>query len=332
MSTRLEENSMDEYFTLDKNWEDFAGLVAKALEHLPADGAFLILSRKKFGPDDPDYFVQFSTAGDHGLRAEAVSNQLLPPQYELTLGSEQTLWELGWRPPKRGAKPTGERVNYHLEWPPPFAYRDAARLVAATLHVVYGTASPQDLQYKCFLEDGRTLVQPVLGIDPRPIGSELPTVKPAGPDIDSIREFVDISLREILHTDDLKRDDDGDIPIRFGSALVFVRLVEADGALPSLHVFAPVVWDLKESPEILEAVNEMNLSIRFGRATWEETQVMVAADLPTPMLTKENIAFVCDQIGAVADYFDDRLQQEFGGSIMFGERLPRKEAHIGGYL
>ena len=323
---------MEERFTLDSHWADFAGLVAKVLEQLPTEGAYLILSRKPIGADDPNYYVQFAIDSEQGLRAEAVSNEFLSAPYELTSSDERTLWELGWRPPMRDKTAPAEVVNFNLQWPPPPHYSDAARMAAATLQAVYGVVSPGDLYYKCFLRDGRTVVQPTLGIDPLPLDSEAGPGQPAGPDIESLRTLLDTSLREILGVDELNRDDDGDVAIRFGSAAAFVRLIEED--FPSVHVFSPVVGGLTVNQEILEAVNDINLSIRFGRAVWESGLggVVVVVDLPSPMVTKENIAFACEHVGTVADYFDDQLQEKFGGSIAFGEARPPKSSQIGGYL
>src|SRR5215469_3779084 len=216
---------MEDRFTLDPNWEEFAGLVARVLEQLPDEGAFLILTRKPIGGDDPNYYVQFSTGGEHGLHTEAVSNRFLHSPYELTTGAERTLWELGWRPPSRDSTRQEGPVNYYLQWPPPPHYLDAARIAAATLQTVYGVVSPGDLHYKCFLEDGRALVQPTLGIDPLPIDSEAGPARPAWPDIEALRTLMDASLQEILGVDEVERDRDGDVPIRFGSAAAFVRLI-----------------------------------------------------------------------------------------------------------
>ncbi len=52
-----------------------------------------------------------------------------------------------------------------------------------------------------------------------------------------LRPYVESVVREYLEIPEggeLKKDDDGDIPIRWGSAVYYVRLVDRDPVLP-LH-------------------------------------------------------------------------------------------------
>jgi len=51
--------------------------------------------------------------------------------------------------------------------------------------------------------------------------------------------------------------------IRMGSAMVFVRVVDAKP--PHLAVFSPVLSGIRATPELFDALNDVNTRIRFGR-------------------------------------------------------------------
>ncbi len=104
----------------------------------------------------------------------------------------------------------------------------------------------------------------------------------------------------------MKYDEQGDIPIRMGSAFVFVR-VDA-GTPPLLAVLSPVLWGIEASPALLDAVNDVNKRIRFGRVFWTGREVMAAMEVPAVSLTADDVAFACLQVGSIADHFDDKLR------------------------
>lgn len=61
----------------------------------------------------------------------------------------------------------------------------------------------------------------------------------------------------------VKPDADGDYPVRYRSALYYVRLV-GDSHV-DVQVFAVAVDGVDPSPELLAAVNEINTQVRFVR-------------------------------------------------------------------
>lgn len=154
------------------------------------------------------------------------------------------------------------------------------------------------------------------------------TLGPA-PTMEELAVFVEHTLKDLLDIEEIRRDDDGDMPFIYGSAMFFVRL-RLEPAM--VHVFSPLLWGVTESPDLLRAVNDINLRTQAARVAWTGAQVVAMIDLPGAWLARSNLAAACDYIGGLADHFDDELQGRFGGETMLGERLPEKPATEAGYL
>jgi hypothetical protein len=81
-----------------------------------------------------------------------------------------------------------------------------------------------------------------------------------------------------------------DIPIRQGSALLYVRTI--DGAPPVVRVFSLVLRGVEASQPLLEALNEINGRIMFGRVLWASDRVIVSAEVSAVGISTEQIAFL----------------------------------------
>jgi Putative bacterial sensory transduction regulator len=82
---------------------------------------------------------------------------------------------------------------------------------------------------------------------------------------DVIAAYVEKLLAVLTDTPRVAPDRDGDYPVRFGSALYYVRLVSAED--PDVQVFAVAVDGIEQSPELLAELNDLNCRIRFGRVS-----------------------------------------------------------------
>ena len=67
-----------------------------------------------------------------------------------------------------------------------------------------------------------------------------------------------------LELDSIERDEDGDIVIAAGSAVVFIRT--SDGETPCIVIFSPLLAEFAMRPEVYEAVNTINRSTPFAKA------------------------------------------------------------------
>ncbi len=317
----------------DGTWSALTTRLAVALERLEPE-TFLVLSVDG-DATAAGLYVQFARVGTTGLLAEAASNTYLAPSLALTTEQEQGLAALGWTQPEDGAV-IGR--NFSRRWTAPVPVTDVAELAVRTLREVFEAASPDALRYRSGAFPGHTapVPSPDLGIEadrPEPrLGAAGQLAGPAGEPSGVAPAAAD----EPLHADDevtrrlaaalsafalganLAPDGDGDIPIRIGSALMFVRAM--GGRPPLVQVFSPIVRNVDATPALLEALNDVNRQVLFGRAFWTQREIVVAMEITAIGISPEQIAFACVQLGNLADDLDDRLRGRFGGTTVFEER------------
>jgi hypothetical protein len=300
----------------EPGWEELEARLASALERLPA-GTFLAVSLAWRGRGGAAPFVRFVNLGRPGFRAEASANLDLAPVHALTPDAEERLGRLGWQWPRPD---DGQDRNFHREWPNPAPWPEVASLAIRTLRDVFGVAGPGRLRslhrgMPGFL--GR-LARLDLGIPleraPRyrhlPAGEEETEGAGGTRALSDLNIRVEEALRAFLGLPELIRDADGDIPVRVGSALIYVRAVS--GTPPLVQLFSPVLDDVELTLPLLEALNDINQRILFGRIFWGHRGVVVAMELTGVGLTNAQVAFACVQLGNLADHLDDELAARFG--------------------
>jgi Putative bacterial sensory transduction regulator len=292
-------------------WEVLQDRLALVLGRMAVD-TFLVISASSPDAEFP-YYVQFAQGGRSGFLAEAVGNAHLGGTSALSPTQDEQMGDLGWMSPT--PRSTTD-VNYSRQWPMPVPFADAAALAVRTLREVYGIRETSQLAYKSFARGGHQFAQPTLGIDAEPPSAPSGDGHRGMPTTGEVRALVEASVKSFLHLAEVKVDDEGDIPIRMGSAMVFIRVV--DGQPPLVQVFAPVIWGIPPSPEVLEAVNDINLRIRFGRVMWTGREVIAGMELSAARISADDIGFACLQVGSIADHFDDELRLRFAGATLFG--------------
>jgi hypothetical protein len=277
-------------------WEEFEARLAGALASLAPD-TFLIFAEPIGEPTASGRYVQFASG-----------NHYLPETSILTLEQEEHLGAMGWQWPLASGDISR---NFSREWPNPAPWEEVAALAVRTLRDGFGIASPAGLQYQhgAFPGFRGTLDALDLGIAAGIVRRHLPAT-PSTATFGAMASFLELALRRFLGQDELIRDEDGDIPIRVGSAMMFVRPVH--GSPPLVQLFAPILTEVDESPALLEAINEINRRILFGRLFWTHRGVVVAMELTGVGLSAEQVAFACVQLGNLADHLDDELRDRFG--------------------
>jgi hypothetical protein len=307
-------------------WSAFVERLGDALRSLPAD-SYLVLAMDATGRDAPSasraqYYVQFAAEDDGSLVAEAVGNAHLPDVHRLDATAVDQMTSLGWQAPS-----DAHDGNFAREWPAPAATDDVARLAVRTLVEVFGAPHPAFLRYAAGRrEDNAPVELPVL---------ELARERDVGlaeeiPDGD-LRAKVDWTTGQWLAVSDVKHDDDGDIPIRCGSAIVFVRVYDTP---PVVEVFSPVVSGVTDTPDLLRRVNGLTAELPLVRFAVVKETLIASLQLLGDPFTPEHLHTALDLVGDVADKLDDELAREFGGRVFFGETLPerRDSGMVEGYL
>lgn len=136
-----------------------------------------------------------------------------------------------------------------------------------------------------------------------------------------LNEWLENTLKRELEVDHIERDEDGDIPIPVGSAVVFVRVSDDDP--PNIDIFAPLLEDFAMRPEVYESVNSINRRTRIAKAVVnpETNQIVLSAELFIfdVGLSSDQLMATIEIVAERADHYDTLLQKRFGGKTMLDD-------------
>jgi hypothetical protein len=310
-------------------WREFAQHLALVLPQLPAETTIdITLDPTASGIGDAVYGVQVSLDGAMVV-ATAVGNADLPPAYRLDRSSIAGLVALGWSPP--GVVPgSGEAFGARL----PLA--DAATiavLVSRTMRDVYGAPHPAFLTYAAHGADSQATVPVValgaarslaLAEESSEIAGDvtashltLADLADSGLDL-PLAERVAIVVARLLNTtpDALPCDPDGDIGIRAGSAMVFVRVRDNP---PLIDVFSPVLTEITPTHKLYAKLSELTHRMPIGRLYCTDDTVWASVPVFGRNFQASHLMLAVQVMTGLADELDDRLHGEFGGKRFFGE-------------
>jgi hypothetical protein len=308
-------------------WQDFAKTLAAILPELaPGTTLDLTLDPTASGTGDAVYAVRVTVGEDHELTAAAVGNALLPEGYRLDRASVGALVALGWSPPGV-LDGSGEFFGLRL------AAGDAGRLtviVARTLRDVYGAPHPAFLTYEVKGPEGETVHVPTLGaarlLSPEEVGEETDeaaterALARLGDDMIQLplADQVAAVVATLLKTtpEALSVDPDGDIGIRSGSAMVFVRVRDNP---PLIDVFSPILTEIQPTEQLYVKLSELTNRMPIGRLYHASDTVWASVPVFGRDFQATHLMLAVQVMTGLADELDDRLHGEFGGRRFFGE-------------
>ncbi|MEI7895266.1 MAG: YbjN domain-containing protein, partial [Myxococcales bacterium] len=133
-----------------------------------------------------------------------------------------------------------------------------------------------------------------------------------------VSDWVGDVIAEYYDAPHAIRDRDGNIPIRYGSAMVLIRIIE-DGEYSWVHFFSPLVSNCFDGPKLLETLNEINQTLVNRKVVLEGgALVVLTMDIPRAMLSKQSILAALDMM-EVADELDTKIHELYGGDMMFSD-------------
>ena len=329
-------------------WREFANALAKLLPTLPAGAHVEItLDPTASGTGTAVYSVSIGVLPDGVVEALAVGNAVLPEAFRMDRAAVAGLVALGWSPP--GVVP-GSGDAFGLRSTQDDAVQ-LATIVSRTLRDVYGAPHPAFLVYLVHDENDEP-------IEPAPLATarhEPSTDHELSlDDLDSEAALAEavanaptqgIPLEERVRTvvatmskttvDQLQVDTDGDIGIRAGSAMVFVRVRENP---PLVDVFSPILTEVEPSEQLYVKLSELTNRMPIGRLYCAQDTVWASIPVFGRNFQAVHLMLAVQVMTGLADELDDRLHGEFGGKRFFGEGdkpAPAKapdERHPGMYL
>ena len=130
-----------------------------------------------------------------------------------------------------------------------------------------------------------------------------------------VRARVEALLADLLGADELIVDDDGDVPVRWGSAIFYVRVIDGEPSI--VRIFSPMLQGVKASKRLFRAINDINSQVVTGRMFWLDNDILVCAEIVGDHLDRAELEHACHAVATISDAFDDELQREHGGTRAF---------------
>ncbi|GAB6061241.1 T3SS (YopN, CesT) and YbjN peptide-binding chaperone 1 [Desulfonatronum parangueonense] len=143
---------------------------------------------------------------------------------------------------------------------------------------------PGWLEYDALDADSNSFSFPSLGIKRR--------IRLAGKDPNQVRQRLLASVQEFTNLNDLAFDQDGDIAIRVGTAIVFIRY-QTDPPLVRMH--SPLVLGVEASPALLARLNELNKR-GYLHFFLDQGRVVAAADVYAAPFVVEHVGLDIEDI------------------------------------
>jgi hypothetical protein len=124
-------------------------------------------------------------------------------------------------------------------------------------------------------------------------------------------------VAQILGTtaDQLRVDSDGDIGIRAGSAMIFVRTQEDP---PLVDVFSPLLSGVQPTETLYRRLSDLTNGIIVGRIYCTGDTIWASIPVFGPDFQPTHLLLAIKAMVELADDLDDQLRHEFGGSRFFG--------------
>jgi hypothetical protein len=295
-------------FDLDRStaeaWAGFQTRLSEVISMMD-DSGDLTISVESEGEAAP--FLRFSSPGRDLVRCEAASNATLTPSHRLDAEQLREMGDLGWQEPSdQGPRPTS---NFWVEVP-----QDrcdwVSELAVAALRDVFGVPHP------VFLAPDQ-LTEVLRGPTPGEPPVTVPAVRqPSPPDAQRrLDALVDAELTELYGHPPL-RDSEGDVAIRVGSTMIFLR-TSSDGQ--EVVVFAAVVHDIAGRSRAAEVLNDLNVEARWVKFQLVRDRVFVSLSVLAKPFVPEHLRQAVQIMSQVADGIDEELAAKLNGRTTFSE-------------
>ena len=309
-------------------WQEFARALAGCLRTLQTGAeVVVVLDPTASGTDEALYSVSLEIRDEEQIDARAVGNSALPQGYRLDRSAVADMVALGWSPPGV-VEGSGEHFGLRAR------RAEVGRLattVSRTLRDVYGAPHPAFLVYLVQDAEGEPItVDPLgtaraglatddaAGLDIDEALAEAGNAEPAGNHAIALDEQVRTVVSAMLKStsDQLQVDSDGDINIRAGSAMVFVRVRDNP---PLVDVFSPVLTEVEPTEQLYVKLSELTNRMPIGRLYCANDTVWASIPVFGRNFQATHLMLAVQVMTGLADELDDRLHGEFGGKRFFGE-------------
>lgn len=296
-------------FDLDRStaqaWTEFQARLSEVISMIDESGDLKIGIEST--TEDAAPLLTFSAPKLESIRAEAASNATLGERAQLSVELLERMESLGWQPPTADSDhPT---ANFWIEDSQDKADR-LSELAVAALREVYGVQHPVFLAPDQLAEILQPPPAPILA-DPE-VDAQHIKATVAGSQ-EHLNSLVDAELLEMFGHRPI-RDDEGDIAIRVGSTMLFLRTT-ADGR--EVIVFAAVVHDVDGRSRAAEVLNDLNVDARWVKFQLIRDRVFVTLSVHAYPFVPAHLHAAVRTMSEVADGIDDELAAKLRGRTTF---------------
>jgi hypothetical protein len=306
-------------FDLDRStaqaWSEFQSRLGEVISMIDDTGDLTIGTASVVSAGAP--YLRFSSPRRDVIRCEAPSNADLDPRFHMTTEQESHLLGEGWE----SVGSADGAASYRVEERQDNSER-VAQLAVSALRDVFGVKHPVFLapdQLAEILQPGPAPVEAVVPGpgDERVAGDqETPgstALAPRGrPHLD---QLVDAELTHLLGYHPI-RDTEGDVAIRVGSTMLFLRTSE-DGR--EVIIFAALVHDVGGRSRAAEVLNDLNVAARWVKFQLVRDRVFVTMSVQAAPFVPTHLRQALRIVADVADGIDDELAAKLNGRTTFSD-------------
>lgn len=286
--------------TTQQAWDRFTANLAEVLSVMD-DTSDLTISVARGVVEGESPAIRFSSQGTEVL-ATIVRGLSAPGEMDPSEDEESVLVELGWHAPDEHVDAYHARCDQEETEP-------LAALTSQTVQEVL------DVLHPVFLEPDQ--LKEILRGDaswqsaPPPERPENAAISPLNrAELDRV---VDVYLEKIFGHPAL-RNPDGDVSIRVGSTMIFLRsTLDAE----EIVLFAPLVHDVSGRSRACEVLNDLNVETRYGRFALHKDRVYVQVSVPAKPFVPGHLRQTLRILSHIADGLDEELADKLGGRTTF---------------
>lgn len=297
-------------FDIDRStaqaWSEFQARLTEVISMIDDSGDLTIGTESVAGGAP---FVRFSSPGRDRIRGEAAGNAALSETFQLSLDQLSAMEALGWRPPS--ANGSTSSAQFSAEDTQDNSDR-MSELAVSALRDVYGVQHPVFLAPDQLAEVLTPRVADVEEPTEFDDGDVLATLASGQRHLDAL---VDDELTEMFGHRPI-RDDEGDVAIRVGSTMLFLR-TSLDAR--EILIFAAVVHEVEGRSRATEVLNDLNVEARWVKFQLVRDRVFVTASVLARPFVPAHLQQAVRIVSETADGIDNDLATKLNGRTTFGE-------------
>jgi len=128
------------------------------------------------------------------------------------------------------------------------------------------------------------------------------------------RRGLEQVLSDLLGTDEVAADEDGDYPVTTPGGNQFWVRLKTSWAPLTVQVFGVLADDIQQTDEVMKEVNLINTSSGYVRSMWNQSQVIVAVDLLERELKRGSLKNALEVIAETVDRYQPLFSSFFADS------------------